>query len=59
MSYQDAPQMTCCPRCQKPMAVVRTWLKSSGFPEYRTYQCFACVETKTIELEHSASSGLR
>jgi hypothetical protein len=22
----------CCPRCQKPMAVIRTWPKSSGFP---------------------------
>jgi hypothetical protein len=41
------------------MAVIRTWLKSSGSPEYRTYQCFACVETMTIGLEHSASPGLR
>jgi hypothetical protein len=28
-------------------------------PEYRTYQCFACVETMTIDLEHSASPELR
>jgi transposase-like protein len=54
-----APEMPRCPRCQKPMAVIRTWLKSSGFHEYRTYQCFACVETMTIGLEHSASPGLR
>jgi hypothetical protein len=40
------------------MALVRTWPQSSGFPEYRTYQCFACVETMTIELEHSASPEL-
>jgi hypothetical protein len=59
MSYQDTPQMTYCPRCQKPIAVIRTWLKSWGFPEYRTYQCLACVETMTIELEHSVSPGLR
>jgi hypothetical protein len=51
MSYEDVLQMPCCPPCQKPMAVIRTWFKSSGFPEYRTYQCFACVETMTIGLE--------
>jgi hypothetical protein len=59
MSYENASEMPCCLRCQKPMAVIRTWPKSSGFPEYRTYQCFACVETMTIELEHLASPGLR
>jgi hypothetical protein len=30
------------------MAFVRSWPKSSGFPEYRSYQC-TCGETVTVQ----------
>jgi hypothetical protein len=50
MSDEDAPEMPCCPSCQAPMAFVRSWPKSSGFPEYRSYQC-ACGETVTVQHE--------
>jgi hypothetical protein len=57
MSDEDKPEAPCCPRCQGPMALIRTWPKSSGFPEFRSYQCFDCGEAVTVEHEQASHTA--
>jgi hypothetical protein len=57
MSDEDAPETPCCPRCQGPMTLIRTWPASFGFPECRSYRCIVCGRVETFEHASGTDTG--
>jgi hypothetical protein len=47
MNDENAKSAPLCPRCRKPMSLVRSLPKIGGLLELRTYQCRSCAETVT------------
>ena len=40
-----------CPRCGKPMQLARVVPRAFGYPELRSFECRACREAVTLEVE--------
>jgi hypothetical protein len=52
MSTTDEAETPCCPRCQGPMVLARTFAGIGGLPELRSYRCcIVCEEVTTVEYE--------
>ena len=50
MLNENEMEEPCCPRCQGPMALIRIWPKSFGFPDYGSYRCIVCNHVETYEM---------